>query len=478
MGLPLLVKLSYAAVAFTSELLATFWGLYALHYLTDTAGLSPLLTGVLTIVYRLWDAVNDPLVGQLSDATNNNTWGKRRGWMLLGVFPYAIAYAAMWHAPPVESQVGLFFWFLAILFVADAGFTSVNVPHLALLADLTNDPQEKFSVNLYRSIFSGLGSLLSVVLIGVVSASQTEAYFGWEHRAGWFYLAALYSVLHCCVVGNCVFQTRGLSASSSGSLPIQSVGGPGRIIYPMKSVLRVHCARVAIFIFVVTTAAVQFTLACLSYLLLNVLGSTEVQMVGIVLTALVSAVISAVLVKSFGAKKEKRLILGIGSILWMSFYLVLPLIQGPDWYLYPLAALMGVGLAVSLVIPLAFVTDAADYVELETGSRYDGALFGLLQLFNKILLGILVLGFQLGLQFTGFEPGQDATEATKLVIQAGLAVPILLIASGMWGNFKIPITSADLLRVASELKSRRATSEMESLVGHKSLSTSSLTDEL
>lgn len=107
-----------------------------LHYLTDNAGLEPLYTGVLMILFRLWDAINDLLFGYLSDATDSPRWGKRRGWMLGGIVPHAVCYALFWFPVPFDKpnqanmtdtsfdslssmhQLYLFLWYFGVLFLA------------------------------------------------------------------------------------------------------------------------------------------------------------------------------------------------------------------------------------------------------------------------------------------------------------------------------------------------------------------------
>ena len=145
---------AYSSVAFAAELQSTFWGLYALHFLTENVGLEPLYTGILILLYRTWDAVNDTLFGFLSDRTTSVRWGKRRGWMMAGTLPYVITFALYWYPPFGENegselyshnvrQAITFAWYFFLLFVCDAGFSAVNVAYLSLLGDITADPQEK-----------------------------------------------------------------------------------------------------------------------------------------------------------------------------------------------------------------------------------------------------------------------------------------------------------------------------------------------
>ena len=69
-----------------------------LIFLTKVAGLNPLAAGTVLLIGKVWDAVNDPLVGVLSDRTQTR-WGRRYPWILLSVIPFGITFFLMWLVP-------------------------------------------------------------------------------------------------------------------------------------------------------------------------------------------------------------------------------------------------------------------------------------------------------------------------------------------------------------------------------------------
>ena len=101
---------------------AALIGFYLLRFYV-AAGLPPWLAGLAYGVGRLWDAVNDPIVGWLSDKTSNHPWGPRIPWMLWSAVPLGIAMGAIWWLPPWPSVTVKFVIFLAIWQVlqTDAG---------------------------------------------------------------------------------------------------------------------------------------------------------------------------------------------------------------------------------------------------------------------------------------------------------------------------------------------------------------------
>lgn len=94
-------------------------------------------------------------------------------------------------------------------------------------------------------------------------------------------------------------------------------------------------------------------------------------------------------------------------------------------------------------------------MELKTGERSDGILLGLREFFNKVLLGFMILCFQLSLQFAGFEKGQPLNAASTWVIKAGLLVPLLLLYMAFWANSRLDISKAHLLEISNALVCKR-----------------------
>ncbi len=80
-------------------LAATLLGFYLFVFFTGTAGLPAVIAGSLLMVIKLWDGINDPMIGWLSDHTQTR-WGPRIPWMLAAALPLGISLAAMWWVPP------------------------------------------------------------------------------------------------------------------------------------------------------------------------------------------------------------------------------------------------------------------------------------------------------------------------------------------------------------------------------------------
>jgi len=141
-----------------------FWYLY---FLTDIAKLDPALAGLSLLVGKIWDALNDPLVGILSDGTRTR-WGWRRPYLLFGALPYGVTFALLWVVPPIRNQLLLCLYFALMYMLFDTAFALVSCAYVALTPELTLDHDERTSLVTYRMAVSIGGGLLVALLFGLV----------------------------------------------------------------------------------------------------------------------------------------------------------------------------------------------------------------------------------------------------------------------------------------------------------------------
>mgnify|MGYP003337434695 CR=1 FL=1 len=146
---------------------AALIGFYLLRFYV-AAGLPPWLAGLAYGLGRLWDAINDPIIGWLSDKSVRHPWGPRVPWILWSALPLGIAMAAMWWLPPWENTGTRFAIFLAISIVANSLYTCVNLPYTALAAELSEDVGLRTRLNSARFTGSILATITAALLAGVL----------------------------------------------------------------------------------------------------------------------------------------------------------------------------------------------------------------------------------------------------------------------------------------------------------------------
>ncbi|MFN5118437.1 MAG: MFS transporter [Cyanobacteriota bacterium] len=152
---------------------ASLIGFYLFIFYTSAAGMPAWMAGLVLMLARLWDAINDPLVGWMSDKTRT-AWGPRLPWILWGALPLGVAMALMWWLPPGSLWVK-FAIFVAISVVANSLYTCVNLPYSALAAELTTSTSLRTRLNTARFTGSITAGLVGIVLGGLLLRDHSDA---------------------------------------------------------------------------------------------------------------------------------------------------------------------------------------------------------------------------------------------------------------------------------------------------------------
>ena len=136
-------------------------------FLTDVVGIEPRLASIAALVSIIWDAINDPIVGAISDNVRTR-WGRRRPFLIIFAIPFALAYILLWWAPPWQSQIMLVIHVTLAYMVSDTIQTLITVPYLALTPELASDYNERTSLTSFRMFFNLVASLVTAVSAPII----------------------------------------------------------------------------------------------------------------------------------------------------------------------------------------------------------------------------------------------------------------------------------------------------------------------
>ncbi len=174
-------------------LAATQLGFYLFPFFTGTAGLPAFIAGSLLMVIKVWDAINDPLIGWLSDHTNTR-WGPRLPWMLGAAMPLGISLAAMWWVPPGSIfQKTTYYILMAILLMTS--YTSVNLPYAALSTELTESTELRTRLNAARFTGSIVAGFTGLVVAAHLLSNGADGFIRMGQTTG--SIAALATLISC-----------------------------------------------------------------------------------------------------------------------------------------------------------------------------------------------------------------------------------------------------------------------------------------
>lgn len=138
-------KLGYSLGDTASHFVWDMVGFWILIFYTDTFGISAAAAGTIMLIARVWDMINDPLMGIISDRTHTR-WGKFRPYILYTAVPYAIL-AVLTFTTPDLSYTGKIIWAAVTYFLLMTAYTAINLPYSSLMAVMTSDSNERAGIN-------------------------------------------------------------------------------------------------------------------------------------------------------------------------------------------------------------------------------------------------------------------------------------------------------------------------------------------
>jgi Na+/melibiose symporter-like transporter len=185
---PLLTKIVYGTGDWGMASFNTIRQIFYAIFLTDVVGIDAGLASFAALIGIIWDAINDPIIGAISDRVRTR-WGRRRPFLLLFAIPFGGAFMLLWWAPPWETQIALMIHITLAYMISDTLQTLVVVPFLSLTPEMTEDYDERTSLSTFRMFFNLIASLATAVAAPeIVAAAPTP-------QQGYLIMASIFGVL-------------------------------------------------------------------------------------------------------------------------------------------------------------------------------------------------------------------------------------------------------------------------------------------
>ena len=412
---------------------AALIGFYLLRFYV-AAGLPPWLAGLAYGIGRLWDAVNDPIVGWLSDKTSQHPWGPRLPWILWSAVPLGIAMAAMWWLPPWDSVPIKFTIFMLISVVANSLYTCVNLPYTALAAELTTDVSLRTRLNTSRFTGSILATITAALLAGVLvgNLGDPRSYLPVGLMSGLI------------IASSCLLCGWGLMPSARQCQRPESASGTTRRL--LRRVVRNGRFVMVLGLYLLLWCALQLMQAVSLFFLPVVLQVPEGLSKLILLPFLVSSLAGLWLWNAVAHSSGRLTALRWGGGLWVLGCLLVmvlqPLDSGAATYAIPgnglkLLALLGtivvagVGASTAYLIPWSLLPDAIDADPEKPAGQYSAWMV----LAQKVCISVVISLLGALLTASGYSEAlassaQPTSAITTIRLCMGL-IPAVLVVLGL-----------------------------------------------
>lgn len=419
-------KIGYGVGDLANNLLFQLSVLYLLYFYTDVAGLAPGVVGIIFLSARIWDAINDPMMGVVMDHTRSKH-GRSRVYLRYASAPLAIATVLLFFVPNLGSM-GKIIYTLLTYILWGMLYTMVNIPYSSMTAEITSDPQERTSLSSIRMLFM----LGGVIIISVVTEPLTALFN--EAKTGYFYTALLYSVLAFIFLQVCFYATgKGMkkktsqSDASSGAKTGYGLRETFSIVSKNRQLLILTLA------FLAGATAEYIREASIIYFVIYNMGNGSLLplFMGVVV---LSMIIANLLIPAATRRLDKRGTYMLGCCIGILGSVIFHFIPtGNLTAILFMAAFSSFGFTAVSTLGWAMLPDTVEYGEALTGIRSEGVIYSFFSFSQKLATAFAGGIAALVLQTTGYVAnGSSQTGAALTGILSTLTfIPSALIALSM-----------------------------------------------
>lgn len=384
---PLISKLAYGMGDVGCNFSWMFVGNFLMIFYTDVFGIGMGAVATLMLLSRFWDAINDPIIGTLTDKTHTR-WGRFRPWLLFGAPITAIVLMLTFWAHPEWSQTSKIIYMSVTYCILVLGYTCVNLPYGTLCGAMTQDIDERASLNTSRSV----SAMIAIGVINIITVPLIELLGGDDKKMGYLAVAVLYGLIFAACHLFCFKNTR------------ETVQPPVRQKLGLKVQLKAAMKNRPYLLALLGQLLFGFILygrnADLLYYFTYVEGAASLfsfYSLAIIVPSIIGAACFPVVFRLTGNKGWTAAFFSLFTGLTMICLYFFSPCTDPVWF-YTFAALSqfffsGFNTAIYAIIP-----DCVEYGEWKTGIRNDGFQYSFVSLGNKIgmALGTSLLALALG----------------------------------------------------------------------------------
>ena len=413
----------------TFTLMASIFGLYC----TNVLGVDPILMGTLTIIWTVWDAINDPMMGALMDkafARRQSKNGKFRPWLLRATPLLAVSAIVLWTVPTFLEGIPMLVALFSFKIFYEAAYTMFNIPMGSLLSAMSTNDAERASLSSAR----GVGSMIGNMLPGLAGPAIIGI-FGDRSSTGYMITGIVCAVIGfgICLMHYAWTEERTVVGAENKADDIKFTD--------ILVVLKKNRPFIALCIHGVCICLMQYAAQTLGmYMYSGVYHDVTYQSISSALSSpfMIGSMIAVpFMCKKLGLEKLIRISLLIGGgvcVLLFGLHLVMdvhPLLHG---------VILGIGSGMAMVsiqMQWGLVGEAIDYNEYITGKRTEGSIYGTFNLSRRIgqAIGSGVAFY--ALSWIGYD-GTAAVQTAGTVL--GLKVLCVLVPAvfilGSWAAFK------------------------------------------
>ncbi len=358
-------KLFWASASFGGAIISNLYGatLQIFYHVYMNLGASWIALSAL--LYAIWNAVNDPLFGFWSDRTRSKK-GRRIPFMRFCAPFLGLSFILVWLVPIGFDQIGIFIWMLITMLLYDTFYTIIFLVYSALLPEITEDENERGSLQTYASLLSLVGMILGFFLPGLLLPPEGQV------DLFPFYIAMIVvGIIGAILILITTYKFTERPEFTQVDIPL---GLKDSLKYTFRS----KSFLILVFANFMSIFMQQLLLSHVLYLANYVMQVSSIYLFACIILGLIfGAFVANIIAGKLGVVKANQLLLVIGAIPLMLIFFVDGVI------IYILQIVAGFGLSGPLVLTNILFAQVCDEDEIRSGVRREAAFFGVNALITK-----------------------------------------------------------------------------------------------
>ena len=396
-------------------------------YYTDVLEISVLSVMIMTIIARVWDAVNDPIWGRIIDGAKKYPDGRYRHWIKVFAVPTSLAAVLMFLDVRGFSQGGRVAWIYFTYILFGMLYTCINIPYGSLAQVITSDDKERSSLSVFRSIGSTFGAMPAMALASMCYVKLADGRKVMDHTrvfVGACVIAALSIVFY--------FLCYRWSRERVDTNPApREKGQTAKVIKTLLKSRPFMAVSVASMLFL---AAQMFGQGYNTYLFHHYFNKPGLTMLPTVFQYLPVAVVMFFATR-LGSRFGRREICAFGILLAAAFYLALFVLAlfgiTPVWMYLAACLMSGIGTAFIFLLVWVLATDAIDYNKVTYGLNDEATSYAFYTFMRKLGTTVATILINVPLLRIGYSGSELRTEglsesALRTMYNFSVMIPAVL----------------------------------------------------
>lgn len=438
-------------------------GTYLVFFSTVILGIPGYLVGLAVSISIFWDAITDPLMGYLSDITKSKHFGRRHLYLIIGSIGVSLSIFFMWTIPSTLAT-NLKYFLLFIDIILFKTFITVYVtPYTALGSELSNDYNERTSIQSIKTVFFLFGlAFVSVAGLYLFFQPTVEFPHGQLNPQSYRNIGVMSAIIVLVSSFVCYASTKKYIPQLNR---FQLENEKGNKLKILKQSLVSTFQNKAFISVALCYMFNNLASAFLSNIGLHVFTYTFVltsQQIAIILgVQFLMSILSQPFWMKIARKYDKKPAMNLGlllsliaGILFVLLVMFKDVVVSSPIYFFPYAIIAGFGTGALFTIPLSMVADTIDYDELKRGYRFEGFYFGSLTLYYKLSQAIAIFCIGILLDLIKFDSSL-ALQSEFTLISLGLILAIGSIVSFVLSYFSLrmyPLNEKKVRQIQLDIK--------------------------